>query len=348
MKAKKICLLGSIFFMLIQYSVVNAYEENKTTEYNNGAVTTVQGYLSEEKTILEDFTKDIEINGILYTTSSIERNDTDNNIENEIIQRTEILDTNNEEKIKKYFGNTYSFENEEFKGELPITNIELKTSDQGSYEEIDEKKIEFNNYSQNDLNNIAKEININNKVYYLINVDWRNEDIEIIDGQEVPKSYKGTMKYQTILKKKNPNKYEVTVTYSGDAKRKNPLYEYTISYNRIEEPEEVKKEENRIIPIIISGLGIGILTALLLFNQKNIKIYNKTDKGNKLIGRFKINKKNKIIDLTKYQYKTKSNMYCLKLNNKIYRKMQNKTIYLQIDKIKKQVYINSQYIEIII
>lgn len=349
MNVKKICLLGSMVLLLFQHNVVNAYEEKNTTQYKNSVVTVIQGSLSEENTILEDFTKEIEINGTLYTTSSIERNETNNNTKIETKQKTEILNTRNEETIKKHFGNTYLFEDEEFKGELPITNIEVKSIGQGNYEEIDEKRIDFEGYSQNDLNNVKKEITLNNIKYYLIKVDWKPEKVEIIDNQEVPLSYQGTMIYQTVLIKKNPDKYEITVTYSGEVKRTDTIYEYSILYQPVvEENIENKPKENDIVPLIISGIGVGIIIFILLINKGNIKVYNKTDKGNKLITRFKVSDKNKVIDITKYQYKTSSNIYCLKLNNKLYEKMKNKTIYLQIDKIKKQVYINAQYIEIII
>lgn len=350
MNVKRTCLLGAIALIIFQSNVVNAYEEKNSTEYTNGVVTIIQGTVSEENSILEEYAKDIEINGTLYTISSVERNEINNNSKTETKQKTEILNTRNEELIKNHFGNTYLFEDNEFKGELPITNIEVKTIEQGSYEEIDEKRIDFKDYSQNDLNDIAKEIVLNNTTYYLINVDWKAEKVQIIDNQEIPLSYQGTMIYQTVLTKKNPNKYEVTVTYSGEVKRIDTIYEYSVLYQPVIEEKviEEKPTETNIVPIVISGLGIGIITFLVLLKLGNIKVYNKTDKGNKLIGSFRISEANKIIDITKYQYKTSSNIYCLKLNKKIYEKLKNKTIYLQIDKIKKQVYINAQYIEIII
>ncbi len=345
---KRICLLGSIALILLQ-SQVKAYEEKNVTEYTNGIVTTIQGSISEENQILQDYAKDIVVDGKPYITSSVERNELSDNVKTETKQKTEVLNTNSEERIRSHFGNTYLFEDEEFKGELPITDIQIRTIDQGSYEEIDEKRINFNNYSQNDLIEIAKETTLNNKTYYLINVDWKAEKVQVIDNQEVPITYQGTMIYQTVLTKKNPSKYEVTVTYSGNVSRKDTVYEYSILYQPVEIQEVVKeKEEINVIPIVISGLGIGIVSLLIFLGLGNIKVYNKTDKGNKLIGKFRINKDKKIIDITKYQYKTSSNIYCLKLNNSLYRQMKGKAIYLQVGQIKKLVYINAQYVEIII
>lgn len=346
---KRTVLLGLTAIILLQ-NHVNAYEEKNTTEYTNGIVTIVQGAVSEEDKILQDYAKDIEVNGKIYTTSSVERNEISNNVKEESMQKKEILSTSNEDKIKSHFGNTYLFEDEEYKGELPITDINIKTINQGSYEEIDEQKIDFTGYSQNDLNEIAKEITLNNKTYYLINVDWKAEKTETVDNQEVPITYKGTMIYQTVVTKNNPNKYEVTVTYSGNVDKKDSVYEYTIFYEPVTEEIVVEEpEESNIVPIIvISGLGIGITVILIILGLVNVKIYNKTDKGNKLIGKFRISKNNKNIDITKYQYKTTSNIYCLKLSSNLYRQIKDKTIHVQIGKIKKSVYINAQYIEFII
>lgn len=345
MNVKRMFLLGAATLLLFQ-NQVNAYTEKEITEYTNGIVKEIQANVSEENIILESFTKDIEIDGKMYAVESVEREKTNENIKIETMQKTEVLNTKNEEKIKQHFGESYKYEDEEFKGEIPLTNIEIKTIDQGSYEEIDEKKIEFNGYSQNDLNEIAKERQINNITYYLIKVDWQVENSETVDNQQVPTSYKGMMIYQTVLTKKNPSKYNVTVTYEGEVERIDTIYNYSVFYKPIEEVIE-EPQDNVIVPIIISGLGIGLLVMFLLSNY-NIKIYNKTDNGYKLIGKFKITDKNKIIDITKYQYKVSSNMYSLKLKKSLYRKMKDKLIIIQIKNIKKQVYVNTPYMEILI
>lgn len=345
MNVKRMFLLGTATLLLFQ-NQVNAYTEKEITEYTNGIVKEIQANVSEENIILDSFTKDIEIDGKMYAVESVEREKTNENLKIETMQKTEVLNTRNEEKIKQHFGEAYKYEDEEFKGEIPLTNIEIKTIDQGSYEEIDEKRIEFNGYSQNDLNDIAKERQINNITYYLINVDWQVENSETVDNQQVPTSYKGTMIYQTVLTKQNPSKYKVTVTYEGEVEKIDTIYNYSVFYKPIEEIIE-ERQDNVIVPIIISGLGIGLLVMFLLSNY-NVKIYNKTDNGYKLIGKFKITDKNKVIDITKYQYKVNSNMYSLKLKKSLYRKMKDKLIFIQIKNIKKQVYVNTPYMEILI
>lgn len=349
MNVKKVFLLSALT-LLFSGCQVNAYTEKGITEYSNGIVKVVEASQSEENIMLENYTKDIQIDEKMYEVASVEREKSESNSRTETKQSTAVLNTNKEDKIKSYFGETFHYEDEKYKGELPITNIDIKTISQGSYEEIDEKKIDFEGYSQNDLNEIAKEKQINNITYYLINVDWQPENSETIDNQSVPVTYKGTMLYQTVLTKKNPNKYEVTVTYSGNVEKIDTIYDYSILYQPIKEKEEpviVEEKHQDIVPIIISGLGIGLLSLIILLGS-NIKIYNKTDNGHKLIGKFRINEKNKVIDITKYQYKTSSNMYSIKMTQSLYRKMKDKTIYIQIGKIKKPIYVNTPYIETII
>ena len=179
MNVKKIFLIGTVTLLLFQ-NPVNAYFEKNITEHSNGIVKIVEGTASEENTILNKYAKDIEIAGKKYSVSSVERRETDENTKEEIKILTKVLDTNNKEKIKSYFGETYQYENTDYSGTLKLSNIEVQALEQGNYEVIDEKQIQFNNYQQNDLNNIEKEIKINDITYYLINVNWNVETSELI------------------------------------------------------------------------------------------------------------------------------------------------------------------------
>ena len=241
----------------------------------------------------------------------------------------------------------------EYEGDIPITNININTINHGQYQELREKKIEFNDYSKNDLDNIKKEITDGNETYYLINVDWQVENTETIDNQEVPKSYKGTMLYQTVVAINNPNTYEVTVTYKGNVSKKEKEYRYTALYVKEEIPEPVIEEEEKdsiIVPtIIVSGIGIGLGVLIFLLSNKNATIYNKTDSGYRTIGRFKLQGNNEnVIDISKYNHKIDSNIYSLKLNKSIYEKLKGKIIYVKIENISKPLTINNQFIEFII
>ena len=123
---------------------------------------------------------------------SINKEETNQNYISKEKSKTEILDNSNEQYIRNYFGNSENFDDGEYKGTLVISNIDIQNINNGYYEKIDEKKLNFNNYNDNDLNNISKEITIDNVKYYLINVEWEADQIQNIDGENVPLTYKGT------------------------------------------------------------------------------------------------------------------------------------------------------------
>lgn len=354
MKVKKLLIVGTSLLMLLAQTKVNAYTEYPLKEEANSFTKSIEANLSEEDEVVELLNHNIVINSNTYTVATIEKTKNEDETKQVSEQKKETLKSKEQNYIKKYFGEKYDYKDEEgYSGNIPISHININTISHGKYQELREKKIEFNKYSQNDLNNIKKEITEGNDTYYLINVDWQIEDTEVIDNQEVPKTYKGTMIYQTVVEINNPNEYEITVTYTGDVSKENTEYTYKAMYNKvvnkpIEEPQI--KEENNIVPvIIISGIGIGLAVLIFLLSNGNAVIYNKTDSGYRVLKSFKLSKEQKnIIDISKYNYKINSNMYSLKLKKSIYEKLKGKIVYVKIENISKPVTINSRYIEFII
>lgn len=255
----------------------------------------------------------------------------------EIIE-TKELNRQDRDYINEQFGEIKKYDDGEYKGELPITDIKVETISNGYYEKIDEKKLDFSNYTDNDLNNVEKEIIINNTKYYLIKVDWEADETETIDGETIPKTYKGTKVYQTVLKVANPNIYKIIVTYSGTIEKINTIYDYTVTYeNKIEEVQEEKENNNIIVPVIvISGLGLAILLIGLL-NIKNTYIYSKTSKGFKLIKRERLNDKNILIDITNCKNKSQDNIYAIKINKFAFNRLKGRTISLVLGNKKKDI-----------
>lgn len=352
MKIKKLILLG-ISLLVLFGTTVNAYKEGTIQEEGENITQSVVANISEQDEVIELLNKNITINGDTYKVITIEK--TKNEGPKKIVseQKKEILQTNNQEYIKEYFGDTFFYEDEEYEGNIPLTHININEIDKGQYQELREKRLEFDNYSKNDLNNIKKEIKEGNITYYLINVDWEIDQTEIIDNQEVPKSYKGTMLYQTVITINNPKEYEITVTYNGQVTNKTEEYTYKAIYQKVENTIIEATEENQysyIVPtIIISGLGIGIIVLYFLVFNKNIKIYNKTSSGFKLLGSYRlIASKNNNIDLSRYNHKIESNIYSLKLKKNIYEKLKGQTINIKIKNITKQITINERFIEFII
>ena len=269
---------------------------------------------SEENKFLEDIYK---TENAEFKIKNIDKKISDKNyIDKEVIE-TKTLDKSNEQYIRNQFGETKKFFNEEYKGILSISAIKVENIKNGYYEKIDEKVLEFSNYSDNDLNNVEKELDINNEKYYLINVEWEAENTETIDNENVPKTYKGKKIYQAIKTLANLDTYKVTVTYSGKVEKIDTIYDYKIDYEEfVEEPnsEIQEKEENNVNKIIIvSGIG---LTAILMYllKAKNTYVYAKNNNGFKLIKKAKISDKNVSIDISNCR-KSEENIYAIKINN---------------------------------
>ena len=264
----------------------------------------------------------------------------------EIIETKELA-SQDRDYITQQFGEKQSYNDGEYQGELTISDIKIETINNGSYQEIDEKVLDFTNYSDNDLINIEKEITLDNTIYYLINVNWEADSTETIDGETIPKTYKGTKIYQTVKTIANPNTYKVTVTYSGTIEKINTIYDYTVTYeDKVEELQEEKEDNNIIVPVlIISGLGLAILL-IGLFNIKNTYVYSKTSKGFKLIKREKINDKNVLIDISNCKNKSKENIYAIKINKMAFNKLKGRTISIILGTKKKDIILWNNYYEI--
>lgn len=277
---------------------------------------------------------------------SINKEESDKNYTNKETSETKILDNSDEQYIRNYFGNTKNFDDGEYKGKLTIFNIDIQNINNGYYEKIDEKKLKFNNYNDNDLNNVSKEIIIDNIKYYLINVEWEEEQVQNIDGQNVPLTYKGTKIYQTVKRIKNPNTYKVTVTYSGNVEKINKTYNYTVIYEeKMKENENIQEKNSSQIFIIISGIGVVTVIAIV-FNNKNTYIYSKINKGFKLIKRERLNNRKLVVDISNCKNKSSSNIYAIKLNPIAFRKLKGRTISILLGNKKKDLVIWNDYYEI--
>ena len=228
---------------------------------------------SEENKFLEDIYK-TETDTLKI--KSIDKKVSEQSYVTKQIVETKILDKAYDQYIRNYFGNTREYNDEIYKGTLELSHYNIENIDNGSYETIDEKVLEFNNYTDNDLINIEKEITLDNTTYYLINVEWESDTVENIDGENIPVNYKGRKIYQTVKTIKNPDTYKVTAVYNGTVEKKDIIYEYNIVYDEKEIQEEHKEEIedkkniNIAAPIIISGAGIIGMVAWF-YKEKKIK-----------------------------------------------------------------------------
>jgi len=251
---------------------------------------------------------------------------------------TKTLMQNTKEHIYEQFGETKKYDDGEYKGILTIADIKTETIYNGYYEKIDEKVIDFKNYTTNDLNNIPKEVVLNNTTFYLVNVKWEAEETTQIDGEKVPTSYKGSKIYQRVKKINNPLTYKITVKYSGQVEKIDTIYTYKITYQDI-------KNDNLIIPVIVSGFGIVVLL-VLISNRKNTYIYKKDNKGIKIIKKQNLNDKNLIIDITNCRNKSIDSVYAIKINKKAFNKLKGRTISIVSGNKNKHIVLWNNYYEI--
>jgi len=329
---KKVVMCILIFCMLGNYIYCNASNENLQKTY--------QVMKSEENDFLQQIydTKESDLK-----IKNIEKTESEDNFAIQEKSETKILENKNELYIKEKFGESVEFNDGTYYGELSISNINIEPIYNGYYEKIDEKRIPFNNYKDNDLNNVDKEITIDGVIYYLINVNWEADEIETIDGENIPVTYKGEKIYQTVQQISYPYTYKVTVTYSGQVEKIDTIYEYKISYE--ENVKVIKDENNKTKPIIIIS-GVGLVLLMILLNIKNVFVYSKSDKGFRLIKRARICNKNMIIDISKCKNKSKYGIYAIKINKITLKKLKGRTISLVSGNKRKDIILWNDYYEI--
>lgn len=303
---------------------------------------------SEEDSFLTSIQQEFEENNIKYKLSNYYKENDTGNTKVVTAYKKDIIKNNTKEAIINHFGDSLNYDDKEYSGTIYLKDYDIKTINNGKYEAIDEKRINFTKYSNNDLDNIDKEKNINGVTYFLINVNWESDETEIIDGQEVPVNYKGVMIYQAVITRDNPYSYEITVEYEGNVSKKDPIYLYTFEYEK-EEPVIIQEEpKDYIVPtIIISGLGIALVIVYFI-GKTTARVYVKTDNGFKFIKVVRLSKKHNTINLSNYKHKTVTNMFAIKTTDRFYNKNKNMLIKVKKDKIIKNVYLNTAYIDFII
>ena len=289
---------------------------------------------SEENDFINSIQNEYIENGTTYKFISYSKTEDEENIKKVILKTEEkTLEAKDELTLENAFENTYNYNDENYEVILDFEEYIIESIDNGYTEEIDTKKIQFKNYSTNDLNNIEKEKKINGYTYVLINVDWKVEDYEDIGINKVPESYIGTANYSRVVRTKNQDTYKVTATYNGNVEKIDKVYKYILNYEEQEKPIEEKKESN-IVPIIVITAGISIiLVAISMIFRTNGIIYNIEDNKKIKIKKVRV-KKGSNIDLT--NCKVKGNHFLLKLSVSAYSKLENQeiTVSLNSQKIK--------------
>ncbi len=103
--------------------------------------------------------------------------------------------------------------------------------------------------------------------------------------------------------------YIAKVKYTGTLEKQvKDTTTFTAKYKEVESVKpETKKEENKVIPQDVVGTtGILCVCGIVLLNSKNVKIYNLIDGEYKLVKKAHISESKMIVNLTPYNYQSRS------------------------------------------
>ena len=296
-KTKKLILITLLLTIVLSAICSNnilAYTKNQENVKGGLYSYTVTLKKSEEVNFFENIENNITFNSNEYSKSNIEKiKDSANNQKTvtKKITNEKLLDTKNKDKVKSMFNKNIDYAENGFKGKIALKDVQITTIPQGYYEKIEKLDLKFSGYSQNELAKIKKEINKNGEKWYLIDVDWKEETLKVVDGTNVPQTFSGVKHYERVKKYKYPSKYKATAIYEGEVKNIDPEYTYKISYSIIEKEEPVKKVEekkeeaktNIVAPKIIGSIGIIIILVVYIMqknkNKKDGRIKNGTKKN---------------------------------------------------------------------
>lgn len=270
-------------------------------------------YNTIDKTIIED--------KIGYDLESIDRVDNFKTLtkEHEVIEQL-TTDTSNLESVIGMFNETKDIEEEGYTGTLKRDNSSLKIEINDSYQEEYKVYLQktYNSVPSNELNDIPKEIKENGTTYYLVNPVWDIAEKEMISNNEVPVTYNGTMYYEGIKTKTIVTSYLATIKYTGTLEKQVPdTTTFTVKYKEV-------KEYTQIVSAILTGSGIVFLSGIILFNTKNVRIYNLQEGEYKFVKRVHLNKNKLFIDLTPASFQTRK--YKIIFSKSLYRTIKGKNV----------------------
>lgn len=315
MSKKILIIMSVIVLMLMNFSICFASNNNEILEkqYTVDYKIADDYYNSIDKTIFE--------NKVGYDLESIDRVDNLKTLtkEQECVETIET-NTNNLEKVIAMFNETKDYEEDGYSGVLVRDNSTLKVSIKDSYQEEYKVYLQktYENVQSNELNDIPKTIVQGGTTYYLVNPVWNISETENISNNEVPVKYNGTMYYEGVKTKTIITSYSATIKYTGEISKQVPdTTTFTIKYKEV-------KEYGRIIAFTLGTTGIIFISGIILFNIKNVRVYNLQNGEYKLIKRVHLNQNNKIIDLTPVNFQTKA--YKIVLSKSLYKNIKGKNI----------------------
>lgn len=225
--------------------------------------------------------------------------------------RTIETDSNKLEDILQQLPENIDYNKNNFVGKykLDVNSLDIKTQYNGYKEKLIKETKIYTDLDTNDLNNIPKQIKKDGRTLDLITTNWEVTETRKIQKNSIPSKYKAICYYATKIKVNNPLTYVITAQYNGTAdKTIENDYIYEITYKHI-------ATDKNYMPAIILASGVTLIILIIIITKKNnVTIYNFYNNEWKEIGKQRISRP--IVKLDRYNYKTKSNMYRIVIDEK--------------------------------
>lgn len=311
---KKISIIG-LSILLILISATNCFatsEELKTQKITDTVL------LENAEQYKNNVEQEIVIEEINYKLKDI--TEQENQViltKDKEIKEEKIVKINDKYKVLNLFETKKEIEEDGYSGILELQNDSLKIKVYDSY--IEEYKVtlvkEYNNVSQNELNDIPKTIEQAGTTYYLVNPVWNIAETQKIDGQDIPISYNGIMNYEGVKERTIITSYLATVNYKGILEKEvTESITYDIVYEEI--PQE---KTNYILIVATTTAGIIFFSGIIILKRKNAIVYNYQNQEWKLVKKCHVSKNNKLIDVTPLTPMT--HKYKIKLSKKAFNEL---------------------------
>ena len=300
----KVRVLSFFISLVMLLGCTSFANNNELKTFENQEVVPVEK-VEEYKNSIND---EIEFEGIRYRLKDIEQNENKKNTtkEKELTQ-TIIVTNNNKNAILKLFENKKSINEDGYVGTLELQKDSLQIRANESYIEEYKETIQktYNNVSQNELNDIPKQIVENGVTYYLVKPIWNIATTDV-------KNYKATVNYKGVLQKDVIDSIIITTKYEEIPKE--------------EIKEEIPTKNDYTTPIIAgTTTSIIIYSGIIILRRKNVKVFNYDEDGNcKIIKRTRLNNKELVVDITPLRLGT--NKYKIELSTQIFNELKGKNI----------------------
>lgn len=272
-----ICTLGTTVFASALPNSIREYKENNNS-YMVKKYEVIEGTENEfERELVTKFKDGFK----MYELDNISKSGGTAIISKEETQ-IKIVETDSDkiEDVVPLFPSEIEYlEDDEFYGKLVLDTSSIVTTNvsDGSYYKkyniID--RVEFRNYSKNDMDKIPKTRVKNGITMNLVSVDWKVQNTEMVGNSQVPVSYIAIANYKGIGSQKveGEKKYTSSATYTGTIEKTeiNPI-EYEVTYIKV---------ADYTILVIVSGVMFVIGVILIIAGLvQNISSKNKKRKTN--------------------------------------------------------------------